>query len=137
MEDVLYDEGNTSAGDALDDVRGRLTARFHPDRPRGELLSPVDAVNLVSLVARLPSDERPALTDQDLADALLLVGAAREDVIRRVELVELTLTEALRAQPGWTWERIGALRGYPPASARQATSSRYQKLRAKLSMKPA
>ena len=129
MDDAAYDEGNTSVNAGLDDIRARLTARYRPDLPPGALLSPIDAVNLVSLAARGPSDERPDPTEQDLADALLLVTAAREELIRHIELVELTLTEALRAQPGWTWDRIGSLRGYPQASARQATSSRYQKLR--------
>lgn len=122
MDEPLDDEGTTGSA-ALDEALDRLTSRFAPGTAR---LLPVDALTLVyrAQLGQSPAGDTP--TQQDLADALLLVTTARDDLVRRVDLAELTITDALRGH--WTWEQIGIHLGRPTETARQNASSRFQRL---------
>lgn len=119
MDEPLQDEGTTSST-ALDEILDRLTSRYSSG---GARLLPVEALNMVY---RAQVSGR-ALPDQDLADALLVVSLARDDLVRRVDMAELVITAALRGH-GWTWDQIGTHLGRPPETARQNASSRYKRL---------
>lgn len=107
----------------------RLNSRYNTLTTR--MLEP-EAVSAVALALRFPdSGIRPEVTEQDLADALLLVEDARESLNLRIDGDELQLLHQLRAA-GWTWERIGTHLGYPPDSARQVSSGRYRRLKKRL-----
>jgi hypothetical protein len=124
MDEPLQDEGARRSA-VLVAILDRLTSRYAPGAPQ---LLPVEALTLVYRAQLAPTQDRPAPTEQDLADALLLVTTACEDLIRRANMAELAITEGLRGH-GWTWDQIGTHLGRPPGTARQNASSRYKRLR--------
>lgn len=123
MVEALEDEATTGSAD-LDRILSRLNSRYAPG---ATALLPVDALTQVYRALVAPTRDGQAPSEQDLADALLLVTTARADLVRRVDLAELRITDALRVL-GWTWDQIGTHRGRPPETARQNASSRYKRL---------
>jgi hypothetical protein len=119
MDEPLQDEG-TARSEDLNWVLDRLTSRYSAG---GARLSPVEALNMVYRAQM----NGGVLPEQDLADALLVVSPARDDLVRRVDMAELAITDALRGH-GWTWDQIGTHLGRPPETARQNASSRYKRL---------
>lgn len=124
--DESADDESTATSAGLNEALDRLTHRYAPDTTR---LPPVDALTQVYQAQMTPVPHRPTPTEQDLADALLLVTKARDDLVRSVDLAELTVIDALRSRWGWTLERIGIHLGRPAQTARQNANNRYQRLR--------
>lgn len=98
-------------------------------------MSELNAVDAV--VTGLNSDEKtqkllevPAVTNEDVEDALLLIAEAREDSERHVNYAELSLIEAARAR-GYGWDQVGVLLGYAEPGAARSAQNRHKTLLAK------
>ncbi|WP_432138626.1 hypothetical protein [Streptomyces sp. bgisy154] len=106
----------------------RLTRRHGGERYRrlnaygGPYLAaaPLEVVNLI--VSALHRGDEEGVTGQDLDDALLLLGRAREELDHH----ELELVDHARLRYGRTWEQIGRAVG---DGDRRTAQTRYSRLR--------
>lgn len=69
-------------------------------------------------------------TDQDVANAAILLDEAREDVLRNLDYTELLILDGLTAR-GWTNKQIGEHLGYNPQNAAAQAANRIKRLHRK------
>lgn len=112
----------------LGEAERRIDARFRPDWNKLKF-DAVEAVDAVTLAVEFPNSQYPEVRVDDLADALLLLDKAREDLVRRADANELKVLDTLRAA-GWTWRQIGEHLQYRPDVAAQRACDRYRRVRA-------
>jgi hypothetical protein len=105
----------------------RIDTRFRQDWERTSYRA-AEAVDAVTLADQWRDGHRPEAREEDLADALLLLDEARQDLISHADYNELQVLDALRGR-GWTWQRIGEHLQYPADVAERRARARYDRVR--------
>lgn len=111
-------------------ARERLS-RFKPHHYTDLLIFPDQAVTAVTdgMESRYLTSE-PS-TDEDIADAALLLDEAREQTMSRLDHQELTILDGLQVL-GWTNQKIGEHLGYDKRTAAAQVGGRIKRLRKRL-----